>query len=536
MKNNIRLLKVLLLSTSGMNTYRYSKDKKKRGKVIGNAVGMLFLYLLLMGYSILICIGYGETGLIGAAPGMCAVTISVMAFFFTVFKTNGYLFNFKEYDMLMSLPFEAKTVAACKFLYMYIKSLPWYLSISAAMLLGYGIYERPSAYVYPIWVVLTLFLPVIPMLIAALTGFLIAKLSTGFKKTNIVQTVLTFIFIIFCFSARFIIENMFKDDKVQSTLENVSGISGAALKLYPPAGWFAKAITGKDITGMLLLIFVTALLFAALFYFAGRSYRRINSALRSHTAERNFKMTGQKKHSVVMAVAYKEFKRFTGSTAYMTNAAIGEIMVALLSIVALIIGFDRIIAVVTKGAPLDSFMLQPAIPFIVYFFIGMVATTACSPSLEGKNYWILQSLPIEKKTVYQGKMLFNMLLGTPFMLFSTVCLCISAKAPFADAVLYIILGILLCAFSTAWGCVCGVKHIKLDWENEIEVIKQSSAVTVYMLPNMFAVMIITVLAVFLGTFVNHKLLTLLFILITALLALLSYRRVMVLAGHIDKKV
>ncbi|MBQ7679359.1 MAG: hypothetical protein IJT34_05875 [Butyrivibrio sp.] len=37
-----------------------------------------------------------------------------------------------------------------------------------------------------------------------------------------------------------------------------------------------------------------------------------------------------------------------------------------------------------------------------FVFIGMMATTACSPSLEGKNYWILQSLPLEKKTIYQG--------------------------------------------------------------------------------------------------------------------------------------
>ena len=47
--------------------------------------------------------------------------------------------------MLMSLPIEARTVAGCKFLYMYIKSLPWYLSISLAMLIGYGVCAAPPA-------------------------------------------------------------------------------------------------------------------------------------------------------------------------------------------------------------------------------------------------------------------------------------------------------------------------------------------------------------------------------------------------------
>ena len=226
---------------------------------------------------------------------------------------------------------------------------------------------------------------------------------------------------------------------------------------------------------------------------------------------------------------YEKFRRLTGSTTYMTNGAIGEILAVLLGLITLVIGFDRIIALVTQGAPISASLLQPAIPYIVYFFIGMVATTACSPSLEGKNYWIVQSLPIEKKTLYQGKMLFNMYLTVPFMEFAVLCMCISAKTPVLDTILYMILGMVLCAFSTAWGCVCGVKHMRLDWENEIEVIKQGSAVAIYMLPNMFIVMGLIVLVVFLGTRMDHALLTLILILITAILAGLSYMRVMSLA-------
>ena len=213
----------------------------------------------------------------------------------------------------------------------------------------------------------------------------------------------------------------------------------------------------------------------------------------------------------------------------MVNGAMGEILALLLGIVTLLIGFDRIIAIVTQDAPIDVAMLQPAIPFIVYFLIGMVATTACSPSLEGKNYWIIQSLPIEKKAVYQGKMFFNMALAVPFMAVSTVCLCISAKTPVPDTALYLLLGLALCAFSTARGCVCGIRHMRLDWENEVEVIKQGAAVAIYMLPNLFAVMGLTVLAVFLGTRMDHRLLALGMTLAAALLALLYYRRVLTLS-------
>ena len=522
MKHSILLLKTLLLSTSGYNIFRHSRDQKKRRRIILNAVGMSILYIMLMGYSITISIGFGTYGIIDAAPVMCALTVSALAFFFTVFKTNGYLFNFREYDMLLSLPLKTGTVAGCKFLYMYGKSLPWYMGISLAMMIGYGYFTHPSPILYPVWIILTLFLPVIPMLAASFVGFLIARISAGFQKTNAVQTVLTFIFVIFCFSLRFLIEDLFRNDQVQATLEKTYEMTGSVSRVYLPAGWFSGAITKGSIPEGLLLIGVSALLFAALFCLVGRSYRNINSALKSHAAARNFKMAPQKQRSVVRAIAFKEYKRMTGSTAYMVNCAMGEILALLLGLVTLVIGFDRIIQTVTQGAPIDPAVIRPAIPLIVYFFVGMVATTACSPSLEGKNYWILQSLPIEKKTVYQGKMLFNMALTVPPMLFSILCLCISARVPVLETVLYLLLGIILCAFSTAWGCVCGIRHMRLDWENEIEVIKQGAAVVIYMLPNMFAVMGLTVLVVFLGMRMDHRLLTLLLILAAGILALLSY--------------
>ncbi len=524
MNKNIILLKALLLSTSRMNTLKHCDDKKKRRKAVGAAIGTAFLYAFIMFYCIIMCIGYGHYGLIEQAPVMCALLISVLGFVFTIFKTNGYLFNFKEYDMLMSLPFKSSTVAACKFLYMYIKSLPWYLSISAAMLAGYGFYAHPSAAVYPIWIVLSFFLPLIPMLIASFLGFIIARISAGFRKTNIVQTVLTVIFVLACLSLRFVIEDIFTDNKVEQTLGSISSATGSAANYYLPVSWFSDSVTRLSATDMLFLIGVSVSLFAAVFLIVGKTYTKINSALKSHAASKKYRMDSQKTRSAVQTIAFKELKRMTGSTNYMVNVAMGELLAVIVGVLTLVLGLDKIISFILHGAPISADMLQPAIPFIVYFFIGMMASTACSPSLEGKNYWIIKSLPLEMKTVYQGKMLFNMYLTVPFMVIATLMMCISAKTPALDTALYLLLGITLCAFSTTRGCVCGIKHLKLEWENEIEVIKQSAAVTIYMLPNMFVTMALTVLVVFLGTKLDHKLISCAFIAVTGIWAFIDYKR------------
>ena len=529
MNKSLLLLRTLLLSTSQLNIVRHSTDKKVKSRFVLVVIGMFFLYAMLMGYSIAICVGYGVYGIIDAAPVMCALVISILSFAFTMFKTNGYLFNFREYDMLMSLPFEVRTVAACKFMYMYIKSLPWYLSISVSMMIGYAFFAHPSVAVYPIWLILSLILPIIPMLIAAFIGFLIARVSSGFRKNNLVQTILTFIFVIFCFSLRYIIEYVVKDDRLGSTLEQTQKMTENASRYYLPATWFSEAINDLRISSILLIIGVSLLLFSAVFHIVGKSYRNINSAMKNHAAAKRYKMSSAKKRNIVSAIAYKEMKRMLGSTVYMVNAGIGVVLVSMVAIITLIIGFDRLIMIVTQNAPVDPAILRPAIPFIIYFFVGMMATTACSPSLEGKNFWILQSLPIEMKKVYQGKMLFNMWMTVPVSIFATLCMCVSAKVSVLDTVLYLVLGVSLCAFSTAWGCVCGIKHMRLDWENEVEVIKQGAAVTIYLLPNMFVVMGLTVGVVFLGLIMDHALIALVMTGIALLLAALSYLRVMALS-------
>jgi len=428
--------------------------------------------------------------------------------------------------MLMALPYEPKTIAACKFLYMYVKSLPWYASISVAMMIGYGIYVKPGFFTYVTWGISTFFIPIIPMLCAAFLGFLISRISASFRKTNIIQTILMCAFVVLAFCSRFIIEAIFKNGKTQEVLENVADQIDSIVGWYIPAGWFSNAITQKSIISFLLLVACSLILFWLIFIPVGKSYRKINSALKSHAASRSFKMAAQKKNSLVQAIAFKEFKRFVGSTNYLVNCGMSEILATLFGIAVLIVGFDKIIAIVTNNAPIKTEMLHPAIPLIIYFFIGMLATTACSPSLEGKNYWIVQSLPIPKKTLYQGKMLFNLYLTIPFAVFGTLCLCISSHAPVISSVLYIVEIIALCFFSTCWGCVCGVKHIKLQWENELEVIKQGAAVTIYLLPNMFVCMGLVVLVVFLGTRFNSDLITVILTVIAAVLALLSYLKVM----------
>ncbi len=529
MKNSSFILfRTLLLSTSAWNVRKYSKDKKDKGKFVGQMIGMFFVYLLIVGFICLMSVGYGMIGLSSIIPGLCILTISGVSFFFTLLKTNGYLFNFREFDMLMSLPFDAKTVAGCKFLYMYVKSMALNICVSIAMLIAYAVFEKPAWWAYVVWMLLTMIVPVISMLIASFFGFLIAKFTSGFKRKNIIQTVLILLGTTSGLFVRFFVQELFEDGRAAETLENMAEPIEKAIRIYFPARWFELAVNGKVIW-MLLLIAFSAALFEVVFFIVGRSYREINSKLKTHATGKKFKMTEQKTRSLLNTIAYKEFKRLTGSPTYFTNVCMGELLAMILAVAALFIDPAKMIRLIANDAPITPEGLFPAVPVVIYFLLGMVSTCAISPSLEGKNYWIVGSLPILKKDLYKGKMLFNMYLTVPFMLIATICLGISLHMPVPIVLLSVVTGFTLLCFSSAWGCVCGLKHLKLDWENEIEVVKQGTAVSVYLLPNMIVSIILLVLTIVLGSFINSYLLMGLLIFVSSLLGLLSYRRVMSLA-------
>lgn len=138
------LLSTELKSTSSLNILKNSRDKKKRSKAIGGYIGYGLLILMIIAYGFFSSWGYGFIGLSSIAPVLIALSVSALAFIFTLLKSNSYLYEFKEYDMLMAMPFEIRDIVGSKFLYMYIKSLYWYVSISFSGLIGYAIWVKPG--------------------------------------------------------------------------------------------------------------------------------------------------------------------------------------------------------------------------------------------------------------------------------------------------------------------------------------------------------------------------------------------------------
>ncbi len=112
-----------------------------------------------------------------------------------------------------------------------------------------------------------------------------------------------------------------------------------------------------------------------------------------------------------------------------------------------------------------------------------------SVSLEGKNLWLLQSLPVSPLKVLQAKLLLQIVLtGLPTILCG-ICVCIALNVGWLTALMMLVTVLLCVVFMAFIDLETGLLMPNLTWTNEITPIKQNGAVMLSLLVHFFSALI-----------------------------------------------
>lgn len=148
-----------------------------------------------------------------------------------------------------------------------------------------------------------------------------------------------------------------------------------------------------------------------------------------------------------------------------------------------------------------------------------------SLSLEGKNLWVIRSLPVEMKTIINAKMLFNILLVLPASLICTVVFMIQFRVTIIQSFLYLAIAVITVLLSTVWGMWINVHFPNYDWDNEVEVIKQGMGTAIDIFSSMIGFAVVTVLVFLLSSLIPGELAMLLFGLLLFAITAVLYRSI-----------
>lgn len=500
----LTLSKVQLKSLFGINEVLHTKDKKKKQNFVLLSVAYVLVLLMGMCYVGGLAYGYHYLGLGDIVPMYLYTLLSILMLILSFFKAGSVLFSMKSYDIMVSLPVTRAAILISRFVTMYVTNLLFSLLVMVPGLTMHILFAKPGIAFYLISLIAVLFAPLLPLTISSILGALIKGISSRMKKKSMAEILITIVFVVVIMVGSFSIPTSFSNpDTIDlKALKTMIGTLTSALgTIFPPALWYHLALQGS-VLHLLLLLGAPTLVFAIFVWILSKKFLEICTGLNATYAKNNYKLETLKSEHLLLALFKKEMKLYFSSSLYVTNSGIGYILAVLLAGAIAFVGVEPLLnAFAETGEIADVTMLLPLInkllPFVVAMPLCMMSASACAISMEGKNFWQLQVLPVRAKDVYLAKLSWNLAVASPFYVISVILLLIGVKPSLTDALHYILIPLVLLVFCIVLGLAANLWFPNFTWENEAQVVKQGASVLVAMLGGMIAVLVPAVLAVIL---------------------------------------
>lgn len=465
MKKAIRLLSVQLWAVLG-DMLSIGGTKRKKPKVL--YVGVLFFVLLMSAVSFFYCLMIGS-GLkyfdsLELLPAMMMAVACIIIFITTIFKVKGTIFGFRDYDLIMSLPVSTGTVVACRLLILYAFNFMFIIIVVIPMMVAYGILAQPEPAFYLICFVVMFFIPLVPIVMSSILGTIIAYIASKFRHSNLLNIILSAGLLIVFVGSSFLIKEDGQElvDMGRALTKEINGI-------YPLAQMYTDAVIHYDVTSLLMFLLISIAAFALYTFVVMKVFKKMNTLIMTGSYHRNFKMGELKTSSPFKALYLKEIRRYFSSTLYVLNTGFGVVMLTVGAVAILFVDLGKVI-----GDPQAATAILNNSPLYITFCIMMTSTTMASISLEGKNLWIIKSMPVTPRMVFLAKIAVNLTILSPTLL-DALLIGIGCKLGVLKTLLLLLTAIACSVFISFYGLLINLLLPNFSWTTEVIVIKQSAA-------------------------------------------------------------
>lgn len=467
MRSFLPLALLELRGLFGLNVLRHTRDRKVRRKAL--ALGILYLLLAAMMAAYAGALAYGLV-LLGAGEAALPYLIaasSLILFFFGALKAGSVLFSLNGYDILSALPMPQSHIVMSRFLRMYVEDLPIAFVAIVPGLLVYGWMAKPEPGWYLLGLLAILAVPLLPLAAATLMGAAVTALSSRMKHKSLAVTVLTLLLVLAILIGSFSLTGVGEEALDPALLLELSGLVSALLgRIYPPALWLGS---GEAPLCLAAAGFSLAA-FGAVAALTASRFQAVCLRLRSTSARHDYRFSALGSQSRLWALLGRELRRYFASSVYVTNTMVGPIMGLLLAGSLFFTGIDRVEALL--NIPLD---LRSVLPFLLALPFVMMPPTAVSVSMEGRQWWIVKSLPLSPRDILQAKILMALALNLPFYLVAQVFLILGLRPAPEELLWLLLVPASAILFSTVFALAVNLRFPVLEWDNEVRVVKQSAA-------------------------------------------------------------
>lgn len=525
------LFKNRLMAQLGLNVFRYEKDAHKRRMKIAVTIIVAICLLFFVIYCGSAAYGYAYLGLTDLIPGIAMVVSSLVSLFFTIFKANGDLFAFPDYEKVLSLPIPVRTVIYSRLANMYFWNTFIAMLVMTPMGVVYGFFVKPVLVIYILWIVGIFIACLIPTIVASFIGAMITAIASKFRYASAVSSILGIAFVVglMVLSMSFssgatglgkLIDPQTGEVNIAAISSLVPDLSDTINQMYPPVKFFTDAIVHGNVMSFLVLVGISILLYGVFASLLALKYREINSTLTSRTNRADYKMETLSQGSMLNALYKKTIMRILKSSICATNLLIGCVLAFLLSGAMVVVGPEKVLT--GLGASASMITIQNGAGYALAALISMTNTAAVSLALEGKNIWMIKSLPIPAKALYDSYLLTNLTFTVPTSLICGVLVSIALETSLASTLIIILIPLSFSILSAVMGIFIGNRMAFYDWQEEAHLVKQSLMSIIGMLGGVVMIILFGAVAILGFIPINSKFVSLIFVIIFLLSAVVIY--------------
>ncbi len=456
-----------------------------------------FLFTFMLEGENLITILYAMSGM---ASLLCLTT--------TILKVKSTLFAGNDYDLLASLPIKKSEIVFVKFISLYLAELLYsfvFVIPPLIVILCCG----SSALCVIDAIILFLFIPIIPLLLAGILGIVIGFISDRFKFGNILNVLLYLCLMAGIFYMSFMMnkENATAEEMNQAfAIFNWYNPSLYLLELLP-IGWGYVAFVGVHLLCLAIIIVIMAL-----------CYDYFHILLTSFKSHRKYVAKDIKQQGQFKALFKMDCKRYFTSKSYLLNTITSGI-VAIIMTVVMIVSFSSI------DDPEATNVLKQIAPYfslIILWCVGIGLPTAVCINFEGKNFWMVKSLPISYKQYSYSKLLLSEIVMAPFVLIASIILIVFSEKTAINIITTLLLPQLYLIGMNCIAYYINTCTAKLNWTNEMEAVKNAKSMIIAMLIDFAYTAVVSIVLIVLGIFAGFIVGAIVAMVVVSIIAIASF--------------
>ena len=454
---------------------QFFHSKKMKSKV-GNSLLIILLFSIV---AISMGIAYWGTAEQFSANGKSELVLLIGLMFasfivlvMTAYDCQNQYYKNKDYSLLASMPIRTSSIITAKYISSYLVSFLYSLIIAIPAFVVYFIFCPINVWAIIFTIIALFLIPTYTQFVGNIIAFLINIATMKVKNRSIINNILTIIFTILLV-AFITLANSGLVEKIFS-----QGIPLWLKIVFPHIYFLFDAITTISAESFFIFLALTIAYSIIGIFIVTIGYKKINSAYYSSQRKKISRPITYRQSSIISSLIRKEAKTFFFTPAYFINCLIAPIILIVLA--------------VSMGISAKQMMINPSMSFPAEYFVlmyvcfssmslGIGSPTSVSISIEGSKYYILKSLPISARKIIFSKILFNIILFSPFIIVGNIIF-LSILQPSIDLIVITILVPIVAMITfSGIGMMCNIKWPKLQWTNENQAIKQGLSLFVTML-------------------------------------------------------